>query len=82
MTTSAREESSRLADLLHREHHAMADFLVALGVFDRDQRWAELGYASLFDYLHRHLALSSPSARRSRSPPSFARPSASRCARW
>ena len=62
MTTSARELSSRLADLLRREHLALADFLVGLAHFDRARAWAELGYASLFDYLHRHLALSKGSA--------------------
>jgi hypothetical protein len=46
--TTAREETVRLADLLRREHHAMAEFLVALSVFDREQRWVQLGYRSLF----------------------------------
>src|SRR5512142_2523367 len=58
MTTSAREQSSHLADLLRREHVALADFLVALSEFDRARGWVELGYASLFDYLHRALGLS------------------------
>ena len=62
MMTSARELSSRLADLLHREHCALADFLVALSEFDRARGWVELGYASLFDYLHRALGLSKGAA--------------------
>src|SRR5512146_2152708 len=36
----------------------MADFLVALATFDRDSRWIELGFKSLFDFLHRELGLS------------------------
>ena len=34
--TTAREETARPADLLRREHHALAEFLVALAAFDRD----------------------------------------------
>jgi hypothetical protein len=62
MTTSAREESARLSDLLRREHGALAEFLVALSIFDHERRWKELGYGSLFDYLHRHLGLSKGAA--------------------
>jgi hypothetical protein len=40
----------------------MADFLVALADFDRRRAWAELGYASLFAFLHRELALSNGAA--------------------
>jgi hypothetical protein len=47
---TAREETSRLADLLRREHHALAEFLIALAEFDRERRWVQLGYASLFDF--------------------------------
>ena len=39
---AARESSRRLADLLRREHVALADFLVALSEFDRAgayRRW-------------------------------------------
>ncbi len=32
--TTAREETTRLADLLRREHHALAEFLVALAAFN------------------------------------------------
>jgi hypothetical protein len=55
--TTAREETTRLADLLRREHHALAEFLVALAVFDRERRWVELGHSSLFYFLHRELGL-------------------------
>jgi len=39
---TAREFSSRLADLLAREHAALADFLVALADFDARRLWMEL----------------------------------------
>jgi hypothetical protein len=55
-------QSARLSDLLRREHNALAEFLLALSGFDHERRWAELGYASLFDYLHRDLGLSKGSA--------------------
>jgi hypothetical protein len=57
MTTIAREQTTRLADLLRREHCAMADFLVALADFDRKGLWEELGHSSLFYFLHRELGL-------------------------
>lgn len=56
--TNAREHSSRLRELLHREQSAAADFLLALADFDRQRRWVEMGYTSLFYYLHRELKLS------------------------
>jgi hypothetical protein len=59
---TARELSSRLLDLLRREQSAMADFLVALSVFDRERRWVELGHSSLFYFLHRELGLSAGAA--------------------
>src|SRR6266567_870564 len=46
--TNARELSNRLAELLRQEHHAFADFLVALADFDRRRLWRDLGYVSLF----------------------------------
>jgi hypothetical protein len=55
---TARELTANLAALLRREHDAMADFLVALADFDRRRFWAELGYASLFQFLNRELRLS------------------------
>ncbi len=60
--TSAREYTARLADLLSRERSAMADFLVALADFDRSRGWLELGYPSLFHFLHRELGLSKGAA--------------------
>jgi hypothetical protein len=56
--STAREATIRLADLLRREHGALADFLVALAVFHRERRWVELGYSSLFSFLVRELGLS------------------------
>ena len=60
--TTAREETTRLAELLRREHHALAEFLVALATFDREKRWVELGHASLFSFLRRELGLSAGAA--------------------
>jgi 5-methylcytosine-specific restriction endonuclease McrA len=54
----ARESSRRLADLLRREHVALADFLVALSEFDRAGAYRRLGHAHVFDYLVRELKLS------------------------
>jgi len=59
---NARELSSRLQDLLRREHSALADFLLALADFDRRRFWVELGYSSLFHYLHRRLGMSKGAA--------------------
>jgi hypothetical protein len=55
---TARERTALLAALLRREHDALAEFLVELAAFDHARRWAELGYASLFQFLHRELRLS------------------------
>ena len=52
---AARESSRQLADLLRREHLALADFLVALSEFDRAGAYRRLGFANLFDYLLREL---------------------------
>jgi hypothetical protein len=60
--STARELTSRLADLLAREHAALADFLLALADFDQRRLWAELGHASLFYFLHRELGLSKGAA--------------------
>jgi hypothetical protein len=54
----ARALAEKLVLLLRREHEAMADFLVALADFDASRRWAELGHASLFQFLNRELRLS------------------------
>jgi hypothetical protein len=60
--TTARDLSARLAELLRREQHAMADFLVTLADFDRERLWVELGYSSIFYFLHRELGLSKGAA--------------------
>jgi hypothetical protein len=60
--TTARDLSLRLAELLCREHEAMAEFLVALADFDRGRLWIELGHSSLFWFLHRELGLSKGAA--------------------
>jgi hypothetical protein len=70
---SARTLSENLASLLRHEHDALAEFLVALAVFDERRLWAELGYSSLFYYLHRELRLSKREALGS-SPPSSRTP--------
>ncbi|HYS80035.1 MAG TPA: HNH endonuclease signature motif containing protein [Anaeromyxobacteraceae bacterium] len=57
-----RDLTNRLAQLLRREHGALADFLVALADFDRERRWVELGHTSLFYFLHRELGLSKGAA--------------------
>ncbi|MFL5273027.1 MAG: HNH endonuclease [Anaeromyxobacteraceae bacterium] len=57
-----RDLTKRLAELLSREHCALADFLVALADFDRERRWLELGHTSLFYFLHRELGLSKGAA--------------------
>jgi hypothetical protein len=57
-----RDLTKRLAELLCREHCALADFLVALADFDRERRWLELGHTSLFYFLHRELGLSKGAA--------------------
>jgi hypothetical protein len=60
--STAREATTRLAELLRREHVALADFLVALAGFHRERRWVELGYSSLFSFLVRELGLSKGAA--------------------
>ena len=54
--------AAHLAVLLSAEHHAMAEFLLALADFDRRRAWAELGHASLWAFLHRDLRLSAGAA--------------------
>ena len=60
--SEAREASRHLADLLHRENSSRAGFLVALAAFDESEAYRRLGYATLFDYLHRELLLPRSSA--------------------
>ena len=50
-----RDLTKRLAELLRREHGALAEF-------DRERRWVELGHTSLFYFLHRELGLSKGAA--------------------
>ncbi len=40
----------------------MAEFVVELASFDQKRLWLDLGYASLFDFLHRELGLSKGAA--------------------
>jgi hypothetical protein len=60
--STARQQANVLADLLRREHHALAEFLVALAQFDRERRWEDLGHASLFAFLVKDLGLSNGAA--------------------
>jgi hypothetical protein len=60
--TIARQTAVQLADLFQRERVAMADFLLALAEFDRHRLWLELGYSSLFHFLHRELGMSKGAA--------------------
>jgi hypothetical protein len=53
---------ARLAELLAREHGALADFLATLADFDQQRRWEELGYANLYDFLVRELGMSKGTA--------------------
>ena len=59
---NAREWSLRIADLARREHCALVDLLLALSEFDRLAVYRQLGFASLFDFLHREVGLSRGSA--------------------
>lgn len=59
---TAHDFTAHLQELLRRERVALADFVVALAEFDRRRLWIDLGYASLFDFLHRELGLSKASA--------------------
>ena len=59
---NARELANHLAAILSRERDAKADFLVALAEVDRRRAWEELGYSSLFWFLHRCLGLSKGAA--------------------
>lgn len=59
---TAREFTDRLQALLQRERLALADFLVALADYDERRLWVDLGYTSLFYFLHRELGLSKGAA--------------------
>src|SRR5512138_111112 len=58
----ARALTENLASLLRREHEAVEEFVLALADFDERRAWVEMGYASLFYYLHRELRLSKGAA--------------------
>jgi hypothetical protein len=60
--TNARDLTNHLAVLLRNERDAMADFILALTRFDETKRWRDLGYTSLFYFLHRELGLSKGAA--------------------
>ena len=62
LMSTANEFTARLADLLRREHAALAEFLVALSEFDARRVWLELGHPNLFSFLHRELRLSKGAA--------------------
>ncbi len=62
MTSDLRRDVARLAELLRTEHHARADFLLALADFDRRRGWSALGHASLWAFLHHDLGLSAGAA--------------------
>jgi hypothetical protein len=59
---NAREWSLRIADLARRENGALVALLLALSEFDRLAVYRQLGFSSLFDYLHRDVGLSRGSA--------------------
>jgi hypothetical protein len=59
---NAREWSARIAELAHREHAALADLLLAIAEFDELAVYRQLGFSSLFDFLHREIGLSRGSA--------------------
>src|SRR5512146_3093444 len=46
------------ADLLRTERSCLADLLLSVGDFEHRGLHRALGYASIFDYLHRALAMS------------------------
>ena len=62
----ARASSLHLAELLRRENTCKADFLLALLRFEDAGGHRRLGFASLFDYLHRELLLPRSSAHQRR----------------
>ncbi|HUL59910.1 MAG TPA: HNH endonuclease, partial [Anaeromyxobacteraceae bacterium] len=59
---TAHDLTLRLAELLRSERSALAEFLLALAAFHRDERWRELGHTSLFYFLRRELGLSAGAA--------------------
>ena len=51
-----------MGELLGKERYQMVEFLLALAAFHQRKQWAELGYRSLFVYLHEELKLSKAAA--------------------
>ncbi len=59
---NARVWSLRIAELTRRESCSLVDLLLALAEFDRLAVYRQLGFANLFDFLHREIGLSRGSA--------------------
>src|SRR5204863_103600 len=55
--TPAQEVSLRLAEMVRRERHLVAEFVIELADFARRELYRELGYDSLFYYCVRQLGL-------------------------
>jgi hypothetical protein len=62
ITATTRDLVARLAELLAKERTALADFLLALSELNLRRGWAELGYATLYDFLVRELGMSKGTA--------------------
>jgi len=56
--SSAREWTARLQQLLGRERQILVELVLALADFDRQRGYLELGYSSLWEYMHRALGQS------------------------
>ncbi|HJZ88843.1 MAG TPA: HNH endonuclease signature motif containing protein [Polyangia bacterium] len=56
--SSALEWTTRLQQLLGRERQLLVELVLALADFDRQRGYLELGYSSLWDYVHRALGQS------------------------
>ena len=59
---NAREWSCRIVGLARLENSALADLLLAVAEFDGQAAYRQLGFSSLFDFLHREVGLSRGSA--------------------
>jgi hypothetical protein len=59
---NARDFKVHLAEMLRRERHTMADFILALAQFDEKRLWRDLEYPSLFSFLRSGLGLSAGAA--------------------
>lgn len=58
----ARQRRSELADLLHRDRGATAEFVSALAEFDRRRLWSDLGFSCLLNFVHHGLGMSRSAA--------------------